>query len=83
VLESAIWAAPGPLVATPDRQGLVCSGGDRGMRLGSRQRESNGTETGECAVCRGRFSLVRARLVPSHRLAAPLHERPIYVGLSL
>ena len=53
------------------------------MQRGSRQRESNGTETGECVVCQGRFSLGRAHIVPSHRLAAPLHERPVYVGLSV
>jgi len=82
LLESAIWAAPAPLVAVPDGR-PPCSGGDHRSKLGSRQRESNGTETGECVVCRGRFNLGRSHVVPSHAVAVPLHGRPVYFRLSV
>jgi hypothetical protein len=52
--------------------GLQCLGSDASSRFGSRQHESNGTLTGECVVCRGRFRLVDEQVVPPHRVAMPL-----------
>jgi hypothetical protein len=50
----------------------VCAGGQGRPLRGSRQLELDGLETGECAVCRGRFRLGRLDQVPAHRIAAPL-----------
>jgi hypothetical protein len=52
--------------------GPECLGSDASSRFGSQQDESNGTLTGECVVCRGRFRLVDDRVVPAHRIAMPL-----------
>jgi hypothetical protein len=53
-----------------------CLGSDISSRFGSRQHESNGTVTGECVVCRGRFRLVEDQVVPEHRVAMPLENSP-------
>lgn len=82
MLEAASWAGPGPWAAVGDEQRRPCPGGARRSRLGSRQLEANGTETGECVVCRGRFNLGRSHLVPAHANLAPLHGRPVYYRLS-
>jgi hypothetical protein len=57
--------------------GDPCPGGYEWARSGSRQHESDGTLTGECAVCRGRFRLRELELVPIHPIAPPLHEHPV------
>ena len=54
--------------------GLECLGSDAFSRFGSRQHESNGTLTGECVVCRGRFRLFDDGVVPGHRIAMPLQS---------
>jgi hypothetical protein len=57
--------------------GGVCPGGDAWLRSGSRQHESNGTVTGECIVCRGRFRLLEPELVPAHRVPPPLTRHSV------
>jgi hypothetical protein len=57
---------------------LECLGSDASSRFGSRQQESNGTMTGECVVCRGRFRLAGDQVVPAHRTAMPLESSPTY-----
>lgn len=61
-------------VSTDTRSG-GCPGGARLPRSGSLQKESTGSETGECLGCNGRFNLGRWGLIPSHTIPVPLHAQ--------
>jgi hypothetical protein len=68
---------PFSISAEGERERAGCVG-DRGLPgVESEQWEIDGSETGACPVCGGRFHLDQSGRIPQHTIPAPLHG---YVG---
>jgi hypothetical protein len=69
-----------PLASTRNQPAwTACAGSKSRLKVGSRQLELDGLETGECGVCRGRFRLGPSDLIPPHQIAAPLDVDAVHL----